>query len=141
MTLPSPKLTVEGIGTKGVAEAAGSDLLALVFLPEGSPGGGLVVERRILFFLLNSSRNMCFNLRQTLKLSIASPQNNQFGWRIFLQSVTKDRNTSTYLIQVVRSIFQTFSYYHIKPYYGRPSCSKLIPRVSKPSPKPGKIAG
>ena len=32
MTLPSPKLTVEGIGTKGVAEAAGADLLALVFL-------------------------------------------------------------------------------------------------------------
>ena len=43
MTLPSPKLTVEGIGTKGVAEAAGADLLALVFLLEGSSVGGLVV--------------------------------------------------------------------------------------------------
>ena len=83
---------------------------------------------------------MCFNLRQTLKSSIASPQNNQFGWRIFLQSVTKDRNTSTYLIQVVRSIFQTFSYYHIKPYYGPHSSLTLIPRVSKSSPKPAKIA-
>ena len=90
--------------------------------------------------LLNSSRNMCFNLRQTLKLSIASPQNNQFGWRSFLQSVTKDRSTSTYLIQVVRSIFETFSYYHIKPYYGPHSSLTLIPRVSKSSPKPGKIA-
>ena len=49
MTLPSPKLTAEEIGTKGVAKAAGADLLALVFFPEGSPGGGFVVERRILF--------------------------------------------------------------------------------------------
>ena len=47
MTLPSPKLTVEGIGTKGVAEAAGADLLALVFLLEGSPVGGFVLGRRI----------------------------------------------------------------------------------------------
>ena len=47
MTLPSPKLTVEGIGTKGFAEAAGADLLALVFLLEGSPVGGFVLGRRI----------------------------------------------------------------------------------------------
>ena len=31
MTLPSPKLTVEGIGTKGVAQAAEINPLALVF--------------------------------------------------------------------------------------------------------------
>ena len=48
MTLPSPKFTVEEIGAKGVAEAAGVDLLALVFLLEGSSVGGLVVGRRIL---------------------------------------------------------------------------------------------
>ena len=52
MTLPSPKLTVEGIGTKGVAQAAEADLLALVFLLEGSLLGGLVVERRILLAVL-----------------------------------------------------------------------------------------
>ena len=52
MTLPSSDFTVEDIGAKGVAEAAGADLLALVFLPEGSPGGGLVVERRILLAVL-----------------------------------------------------------------------------------------
>ena len=43
MTLPSPKVTVEGIGVKGAAEAAESYLVALVFLPEGSPVGGLVL--------------------------------------------------------------------------------------------------
>ena len=43
MTLPSPKVTVEEIGTKGVAQAAEADPLALVFLPEGSPVGGLVL--------------------------------------------------------------------------------------------------
>jgi hypothetical protein len=37
MTLPSPKVTVEGIAVKGVAESAEADPLALVFLPEGSP--------------------------------------------------------------------------------------------------------
>ena len=52
MTLPLPKFTVEEIGTKGVAEADGADLLALVFLPEGSPVGGLVVGRRILSAVL-----------------------------------------------------------------------------------------
>ena len=52
MTLPSTKVTVEGVGVKGVAEAAGADLLALVFLPEGSPVGGLVVGRRILLAVL-----------------------------------------------------------------------------------------
>ena len=51
------------------------------------------------------SSNMSFSSHQTLKLSIPSPQNNQFGWRSFLQSVTKDKSTSTYLIQLVRSIF------------------------------------
>ena len=48
MTLPSPRLTVEGIGPKDVAQAAGADLLALFFLLEGSSVGGLVVGRRIL---------------------------------------------------------------------------------------------
>ena len=52
MTLPSSKLTVEGIGTKGVAEAAGADLLALVFLLEGRSVGGLVVGRRLLLAVL-----------------------------------------------------------------------------------------
>ena len=41
--LPSPDFTVEDIGAKGVAEAAGADLLALVFLLEGSFVGGLIV--------------------------------------------------------------------------------------------------
>ena len=52
MTLPSPKFTVEEIGAKGVAEAAGADLLALVFLLEGSVVGGLVLGRRILLAVL-----------------------------------------------------------------------------------------
>ena len=42
MTLPSPKLTVEGIGTKGVAEAAGADLLALVFCQKVALGEDLL---------------------------------------------------------------------------------------------------
>ena len=52
MTLPSPKLTVEEIGTKGVAQTAEADLLALVFLPEGRLVGGLVLGRRILSAVL-----------------------------------------------------------------------------------------
>ena len=39
MTLPSLDFTVEEIGAKGVAEAAGADLLALFFLLEGSAEG------------------------------------------------------------------------------------------------------
>ena len=56
MTLPSPKLTFEGIGTKGVAQAAEADLLALVFLLEGSSVGGLVVGRRLLLAVLFIAR-------------------------------------------------------------------------------------
>ena len=52
MILPSPKVTVEEIGTQGVAEAAEVDPLALVFLPEGNPVGGLVWGRRILSAVL-----------------------------------------------------------------------------------------
>jgi len=52
MTLPSPKVTVEGIGVKGVAEAAEADPLTLVFLPEGSPVGGLFLGQRILSAML-----------------------------------------------------------------------------------------
>jgi hypothetical protein len=52
MTLPSPKVTVEEIGTKGVAQAAEADPLALVFLPEGSPVGGLFGGQRALSAVL-----------------------------------------------------------------------------------------
>ena len=52
MILPLPKVTVEEIGSQGVAEAAEVDPLALVFLPEGNPLGGLFSGRRILSAVL-----------------------------------------------------------------------------------------
>ena len=52
MTLPSLDFTVEEIGAKGVAEAAGADLLALFFLLEGSAEGGLFWGRSILSAVL-----------------------------------------------------------------------------------------
>ena len=52
MILPSPKVTVKEIGAQGVAEAPEVDPLALVFLPEGNPVGGLVWGRRILSAVL-----------------------------------------------------------------------------------------
>ena len=62
MTLPSPKVTVQEIGAQGVAESPEVDLLALVFLPEGSAEGGLIGGRRILsaiLFIACESNGFC----------------------------------------------------------------------------------
>ena len=72
MTLPSPKVTVEEIGTQGVAEAAEVGPLALVFLPEGSPLGGLFSGQRILsavLFIACLSNGFCL---RTVSLGFAA---------------------------------------------------------------------
>ena len=72
MTLPSLDFTVEEIGAKGVAEAAGADLLALFFLLEGSAEGGLFWGRSILsavLFIAFVSNGFCL---RTGSLGLAS---------------------------------------------------------------------